>query len=55
MRRALLKRLPALMRDYHLMPWDIERLTAGELKEILADQNARAKAYTDAQRKNRRR
>lgn len=40
MRLALLKRLPALSADYGLMPWDLERLTEGELVAYLEHQNA---------------
>lgn len=33
MRRALLKQWPAFSRIYGLHPWDVDRLTKGELLE----------------------
>lgn len=35
MRRALRKRLPALTHFYGLRPWEVERLSFGELAEYL--------------------
>lgn len=35
MRRALREQLPALTRFYGLKPWDVERLTFGELDQYM--------------------
>ena len=59
MRRALIKRLPALMRDFPgFLPWHIDGVvgfTLDEVNELLNDQNTRWKAIEkQAQERQRR-
>jgi|GEM_PF-4288510 len=47
-RRALLTRWPALMREYGVMPWEVDQLRFVELKAMLDAQDERAKAQQRA-------
>ena len=42
------------MRDYGLMPFELDRLTYGELESVLRDQDARWKAIKDDQKRAQR-
>lgn|GEM_PF-5355437 len=57
MRRALLKRLPAMTRFFGVKPWEIELFTADELNEYLRqwDQYERDAKAQQAKAKQRRR
>jgi len=56
-RRALLKRLPAMTRFFGVKPWEIELFTADELNEYLRqwDQYERDAKAQQAKAKQRRR
>lgn len=55
MRRALLNRMPAILMDYGVRPWEFESFTFDELNALLKHQTDRWAALTAAAKQQRRR